>query len=123
MNRPNFRPWLRALVALMLVASLRGQTAPTTSSASPSSARGEEPVVLSPFQVGSESDRGYMSTAILQGGRGKIDHRRRVCEFLLQALERLDDEIASGAPVVELRRFADEARAELERRRLNPMES
>ena len=46
-----------------------------------------------------------------------------VCEFLLQALERLDDEIASGAPVVELRRFADEARAELERRRLNPMES
>ncbi len=29
--------------------------------------------MLSPFEVGSDSERGYQSTAILQGGRGKID--------------------------------------------------
>ena len=46
-----------------------------------------------------------------------------VCQFLLEALERLDDEIASKAPVAELRRFADEARAELERRRPGATES
>lgn len=32
-----------------------------------------ETIVLSPFQVGAETERGYMSTAVLQGGRGRID--------------------------------------------------
>lgn len=32
-----------------------------------------DPIILSPFEVGSETERGYQSTAILQGGRGKID--------------------------------------------------
>ena len=32
-----------------------------------------DPIVLSPFQVGSDTERGYQSTAILQGGRGRID--------------------------------------------------
>lgn len=35
--------------------------------------KNDEPLVLSPFEVGSGSDRGYQSTAILQGGRGRID--------------------------------------------------
>ena len=30
-------------------------------------------MVLLPFEVGAESDQGYQPTAILQGGRGRID--------------------------------------------------
>ncbi len=69
-------PWLtsRRLLALaipLLAASLRAQAvAPAAPAAEP---KKDEPVVLSPFQVGSDTERGYMSTAVLQGGRGKID--------------------------------------------------
>lgn len=75
MNRRMPPPWLSACVALATATILHAQTAPATSSgpANRPAARDEEPVVLSPFEVGSESERGYMSTAILQGGRGKID--------------------------------------------------
>lgn len=33
----------------------------------------EETIVLSPFEVSSETDNGYQPTAVLQGGRGRID--------------------------------------------------
>ena len=56
----------------LLAASLAAQTVPPVP-ASPEGSRRGDPVVLSPFEVGSESERGYQSTAILQGGRGRID--------------------------------------------------
>ena len=71
---PTPRPSLhsRALAAAWLLAAC-----PLTASAQalppppPATAAGftkEEPLVLSPFEVGSDSERGYQSTAILQGG-------------------------------------------------------
>lgn len=39
----------------------------------PAESKTSTPIVLSPFQVGSDTERGYMSTAVLQGGRGRID--------------------------------------------------
>jgi hypothetical protein len=72
-------PRLAALAsgfALLLIVSnspLRAQAVPAPAAAAADPSRKDEPVVLSPFQVGSESEKGYMSTAILQGGRGKID--------------------------------------------------
>ena len=65
------RPLLPALlVALWLPAS--AQVAPNVPSPAASPVRAEDPVVLSPFQVGSESERGYQSTAILQIGRAHV---------------------------------------------------
>lgn len=57
---------------LLLAATLAAQSAPPVP-APPEASRGDEPLVLSPFEVGAESERGYQSTAILQGGRGRID--------------------------------------------------
>lgn len=57
--------------ATCAAAATAGPAAPALPKNEPE--RKEEPVVLSPFQVGSESDRGYASTAVLQGGRGRID--------------------------------------------------
>ena len=39
----------------------------------PAESKSAAPIVLSPFQVGADTERGYMSTAVLQGGRGRID--------------------------------------------------
>ncbi len=59
-------------MGLLSGAALLSQTMPADSTPNRSSSR-DEPVVLSPFQVGTETEHGYQSTAILQGGRGKID--------------------------------------------------
>ena len=61
---------LAVLVALLGAASLSAQSIPA---ASAPVAQAGDPIVLSPFQVGSDTERGYQSTAILQGGRGRID--------------------------------------------------
>ena len=67
-------PARRTVVAFVLLAVVTHSRAqalnPPTSAASTAK---EETVVLSPFEVGSESDQGYQPTAILQGGRGRID--------------------------------------------------
>ena len=64
----------RALLALSMfsaAATGRAQALPPTA---PSNATSKEDlIVLSPFEVNSESDHGYQPTAILQGGRGRID--------------------------------------------------
>jgi hypothetical protein len=64
---------LRAVFCLLTtVAPALAQVAPASTNA-PAADRRDETIVLSPFQVGAESERGYQSTAILQGGRGRID--------------------------------------------------
>jgi hypothetical protein len=74
MNTPL---WLRLGVAAFLLAGLvppaLAQALAPAAPPAAASPRKEEPVMLSPFEVGPESERGYQSTAILQGGRGKID--------------------------------------------------
>lgn len=66
----NVRRFLLAL--LIPAAPLAAQTI-TPVPAATESTRRSDPVVLSPFEVGADSERGYQSTAILQGGRGRID--------------------------------------------------
>lgn len=83
-------------LALVLCSpALRGQAvAPTplgSSSAPAEASRKDEPVVLSPFEVGSNTERGYMSTAILQGGRGKIDLADVAGQVQVFTKEFLDD--------------------------------
>ncbi|MSU50976.1 MAG: TonB-dependent receptor, partial [Opitutus sp.] len=73
MNQSFLPACLAVSIALALVSSLSAQVAPAAGSSSSSMTRKDEPIVLSPFEVGSGTDRGYQSTAILQGGRGKID--------------------------------------------------
>ena len=88
------RPLLPALlVALWLPAS--AQVAPNVPSPAASPVRAEDPVVLSPFQVGSETERGYQSTAILQGGRGRIDLADVAGQVQVFTREFLDDIAAS----------------------------
>ncbi len=48
------------------------QTGPVKPSPPPAP-EAEEAVVLSPFEVSADTDRGYQPTAVLQGGRGKIE--------------------------------------------------
>jgi hypothetical protein len=63
-----------ALALLLFSPTLHAQAiAPATIPPAATTGAKDEPVVLSPFAVGSETERGYQSTAILQGGRGKID--------------------------------------------------
>jgi len=50
-----------------------------------------EPLVLSPFEVGSETERGYMSTAVLQGGRGRIELADVAGQVAVFTKEFLDD--------------------------------
>ena len=64
---------LSAAVLTPAFAQVAPAVAPTSAAASASATKVEEAIVLSPFQVGSDTERGYMSTALLQGGRGKID--------------------------------------------------
>src|SRR5688572_23090980 len=73
MKRRNSLPWLTVPLVLALSTELRAQSTNPNTPANPSAPDKDDPVVLSPFQVGSETERGYQSTAILQGGRGKID--------------------------------------------------
>ena len=90
------RPVTLLRVALVLAAlapapALRAQ-AIAPNSASPSAATGkDEPLVLSPFQVGSDTESGYQSTAILQGGRGKIDLADVAGQVAVFTKEFLDD--------------------------------
>ena len=71
MKRPTLR--LRALCVALALPVADAQVAPATSARSPAASDKDDPIVLSPFEVGSETERGYQSTAVLQGGRGKID--------------------------------------------------
>ncbi len=60
-----------ACAALPWRGSAQSVPAPGPAAAEPE--KKEQPIVLSPFEVGPESERGYQSTAMLQGGRGRID--------------------------------------------------
>jgi hypothetical protein len=74
MKTPSVLRW--CVAALLLFGTEPRAQAQALVPAAPPPAAGpkkDEPVVLSPFEVGAESERGYQSTAILQGGRGKID--------------------------------------------------
>ena len=91
----RFHPAAFALVLLTpaLAVRLSAQAInppPTPASASPAAPK-EEPVVLSPFEVGPDSERGYQSTAILQGGRGKIDLADVAGQVQVFTKEFLDD--------------------------------
>src|SRR6185436_4667556 len=71
LNMKRIRSLRRVVTSCALVLSACGADSATSPSAGPT--RKDEPIVLSPFQVGSETEHGYQSTAILQGGRGRID--------------------------------------------------
>lgn len=77
---PTPRPSLHSRALAACLAPSRAwlttfaQALPTPPPATAAGSTKEEPLMLSPFEVGSDSERGYNeSTAILQGGRGKID--------------------------------------------------
>ena len=59
-----------AFLAALTSSVLSAQTAPALRPDSPTN---NDPIMLSPFEVSPESERGYQSTAVLQGGRGRID--------------------------------------------------
>lgn len=87
-------PRLLVLLLLCPAATLPAQSVapaalPPASTAGANSK--DEPVVLSPFQVGSDTERGYMSTALLQGGRGKIDLADVAGQVQVFTKEFLDD--------------------------------
>ncbi len=90
MNRRTTSPWLLASLALTLVASMPAQVAPSTATTTATPPK-EEPVVLSPFEVGPESAQGYKSTAVLQGGRGRIDLADVAGQVAVFTKEFLDD--------------------------------
>jgi hypothetical protein len=91
MKRRNPQPWLRVSFVLTLATGLDAQTAPAIPSIKESSGEKEGPIVLSPFQVGSDTERGYQSTAILQGGRGRIDLADVAGQVAVFTREFLDD--------------------------------
>ena len=91
MKRRNSLPWLIAPLVLALSTELGAQSTNPNTPANPSAPDKDEPVVLSPFQVGSETERGYQSTAILQGGRGKIDLADVAGQVTVFTKEFLDD--------------------------------
>ena len=84
---------LFAGVALVCLAGsfAHGQALAPATPSSPSAPTKEEPVVLSPFEVGSDSERGYQATAVLQGGRGKIDLADVAGQVQVFTKEFLDD--------------------------------
>src|SRR5687768_8283018 len=91
MNRRNSAPWLIAPALLALGPAVLGQSTNPNVPPNQSATLKDEPVVLSPFQVGSETERGYQSTAILQGGRGKIDLADVAGQVAVFTKEFLDD--------------------------------
>ena len=91
MNQPNPLLGLVASLALSLATNLAAQVAPATSTASQSTKHSDGPIVLSPFEVGAETDRGYQPTTILQGGRGRIDLADVAGQVAVFTKEFLDD--------------------------------
>ena len=91
MKQRHPRSWLRALSALALGATNSARTADASSAAKQAATPKEEPVVLSPFEVSPESERGYQSTAVLQGGRGRIDLADVAGQVAVFTKEFLDD--------------------------------
>ena len=96
MMRPYHRPRLLALIALMPGFTLNAQVAPARGDAAGTAAPKDEPIVLSPFEVGSDTERGYQSTAVLQGGRGKIDLADVAGQVTVFTKEFLDDIAATN---------------------------
>ena len=89
MKRRIFTPCsIVTMLALSAAGPLHAATAPVAST--PTSPK-EDPIVLSPFEVGSDTQRGYQSTAILQGGRGKIDLADVAGQVAVFTKEFLDD--------------------------------
>ncbi len=80
-----------SLALLVSGPALHAQAIPATPAASTEASRKDDPVVLSPFQVGSDSEKGYVSTSILQGGRGKIDLADVAGQVQVFTKEFLDD--------------------------------
>ena len=91
MNRRNFSPWRLAVCATTLSSALLAQVAPVAQTTNPNAAPKEDAVVMSPFEVGSETDRGYQHTAILQGGRGRIELADVAGQVAVFTKEFLDD--------------------------------
>ena len=67
-EHPHHHPSLILFLIVASTAILRAQTVTP-----PAETPQKDAVVLSPFEVSSTSDQGYQPTAILQGGRGRID--------------------------------------------------
>ena len=61
------------LFSAVVLAAIPASFAQAVTPAASTDPKSEEALVLSPFEVGAGSDRGYQPTAILQGGRGRID--------------------------------------------------
>jgi outer membrane receptor protein involved in Fe transport len=60
-------------VAVLLTASVAGQTSPTTGPAAPSASEKEDVLVLSPFEVTGENNNGYAASNTLAGTRLRTD--------------------------------------------------
>ncbi|MES2695682.1 MAG: hypothetical protein V4773_19570, partial [Verrucomicrobiota bacterium] len=114
MKRRISLPWLKACCALacgVVPDAFAAETSPTSTPASsglgaPASSvpgtstaasdpatpgRKDDPIVLSPFSVGAESENGYKSNAVLQGGRGRIDLADVAGQVQVFTKEFLDD--------------------------------
>ena len=83
---------LASLLSALSAAPLRAQAvAPAGPPTTPAPETKADTVVLSPFEVGADTERGYMSTALLQGGRGKIDLADVAGQVQVFTKEFLDD--------------------------------
>lgn len=83
---------LASLLPAFATAPLCAQAvAPASPPPASSPGANSDTVVLSPFEVGSETERGYMSTAVLQGGRGRIDLADVAGQVQVFTKEFLDD--------------------------------
>jgi len=92
-SRLSLRVTLLASLLSALATALLYAQAVAPASPPPTSATGtkQDTVVLSPFQVGADTERGYQSTALLQGGRGKIDLADVAGQVQVFTKEFLDD--------------------------------
>ena len=68
----SVRFWAITAALAVGIPSTRAQTLKPSPASTPDPKQ-DEAVVLSPFQVSTNTDHGYQPTAILQGGRGRID--------------------------------------------------
>jgi hypothetical protein len=91
MKRPSLLPWLCASLVLTLGMNDRSHAAEAGPGSKQPETRDEEPIMLSPFEVSPASEHGYVSTAVLQGGRGRIDLADVAGQVAVFTKEFLDD--------------------------------
>jgi hypothetical protein len=75
MKYPAIRSYLTLAAAALGAVAAFAQTAPSAPPKAPTPTPGSETVVLSPFTVASETDRGYAATETLAGTRLRTDLR------------------------------------------------